>query len=901
MKKRTLILLIISVLFAGMVSGIYRVQDVQVVTTQAWNPVDSTLYYVTNQNMLFHIDSRGNVLMREHLNKTQDGNHLRYWNVNYDAEGNIYLLVSAYQDNTLVDQWIECRKSNGTLVKQMDALDYPITEKTYFSLQRSGDSLIVFSVSTDHMKLYLDEYNLHSEQINTRIYQFDQPQSFSWIKYVQNGSVYYTDTLYDIYCLDNRTLQKYQYPISAQARGLGACLADNISQDAEGNIYFSDIYQMRLLRYNEAVDELSVVYEQTDEIGDGLIYDDVSAVRYVEDTMFGLMNAMEFDSKGFFIKTDEGITIIDKIYYDIGDCSLLFLLTMVGSFVVLYLLVNFVTKGKRTHSILKKQLLATIPLFLISMGVVGYYLQQYFFQRMKTEAFEETYILSKNIADQLDGEMLEEITLPLAEQDDFFLFLDQQLNLDTSEFYEANPEAVQKSLYYNVYITKDGQDYLVFRGDSTSFTNMRGINRSNLYANCVRQTQPKVSHDGKMSLEIITGDGAEHLYCLYAICEDDGEVVGHVEVGLEYSYFYATLRSIMTRFILMFSGITVLVILLMIWQTKRNLRGMSKLREGVLSVSQQNWNVVVDVNSNDEIQEIADAFNRMSREIGTHLKEMEKMNVAYEKFVPRQTLSLLHRNSVSDITLEKHINQTMMVLTMNISNFYQMNEVKTSAETFQFMNQMYKTMMHGVIQSGGMVERCTESGIRALYPIHEENAISCALKILEKIKMQQCEIALHVLIQLGDVMYGIAGTSEQVEAIAVSNILNYTPLLQEVAKMNHIPIVVTAPVYEYFSNMTQYHMRYIGKIKIKEEKPIFMDMYEVLDAYTAEEKKCRIQTREIFETGIEYFQKGELKEARKYFVDVIRMNEQDLLAQNYLFLCDRFIEQFPESWDGYFL
>ena len=242
MKKRTLILLIISVLFAGMVSGIYRVQDVQVVTTQAWNPVDSTLYYVTNQNMLFHIDSRGNVLMREHLNKTQDGNHLRYWNVNYDAEGNIYLLVSAYQDNTLVDQWIECRKSNGTLVKQMDALDYPITEKTYFSLQRSGDSLIVFSVSTDHMKLYLDEYNLHSEQINTRIYQFDQPQSFSWIKYVQNGSVYYTDTLYDIYCLDNRTLQKYQYPISAQARGLGACLADNISQDAEGNIYFSDIY-----------------------------------------------------------------------------------------------------------------------------------------------------------------------------------------------------------------------------------------------------------------------------------------------------------------------------------------------------------------------------------------------------------------------------------------------------------------------------------------------------------------------------------------------------------------------------------------------------------------------------------------------------------------------------------
>lgn len=900
MKKRTIILLIISVLFGGIVSGICRVQDVPVVTTQAWNPVDSTLYYITNNNMLFHIDSRGNVLMQEHLSTIQDGKRLQYWNINYDAEGNIYLLVSAYQDEELVDQWVECRKPNGNLLQQIDALDYPIAERPYFTLQRSGDSLIVFSVSIDGMKLYLDEYNLHSEQVSTRIYQFDQPQSFSWIKYMQNGSVYYTDDLYDIYCLDNRTLQKYQYPISTQERGLGECLADNISQGTEGNIYFNDIYQMRLLRYDEAADMLSVVYEQTDEIGDGLLYGDVSSVRYVDDTMFGLTNAMKFDSKGFFIKTEDGVTIIDKVYYDIGDKSLLFLLTTIASFFVLYVLVHFVIRSKSTHSILKKQLLATIPLFLISMGAVGYYLQQYFFQRMKMEAFEETYILSKNIADQLDGEMMETVALPLKEQDDFFVFLDRQLNLDTQEFYEANPEAVKKSLYYNVYVTRDGQDYLVFRGDSASSTNMRGINRSNIYANCVRQTQPRFSNDGKMSLEIITGDGTEHLYCLYAICEDDGEVVGRVEVGLEYSYFYATLHSIMTRFILMFAGVTVLVILLMIWQTKRNLRGMSKLREGVLSISQQNWNVVVDVNSKDEIQEIADAFNRMSREIGTHLKEMERMNVAYEKFVPRQTLSLLHRNSVSDITLGEHINQTMMVLTMNISNFYQMNEVKTSAETFQFMNQMYQTMIHSVIQSGGMVERCTESGVRALYPIHEENAISCALKILEKIKMQQCDAALHISIQLGDVMYGIAGTTEQVEAIAVSNILNYTPLLQDIAKMNQIPILLTAPVYAYFNHMTQYHMRYIGKLKIKEEKVSFMDMYEVLDAYTAEEKKCRIQTKEIFETGIQHFQSGDLKEARKYFVDVIRMDEQDILAQNYLFLCDRFIEQFPESWDGYF-
>ena len=57
-------------------------------------------------------------------------------------------------------------------------------------------------------------------------------------------------------------------------------------------------------------------------------------------------------------------------------------------------------------------------------------------------------------------------------------------------------------------------------------------------------------------------------------------------------------------------------------------------------------------------------------------------------------------------------------------------------------------------------------------------------------------------------------------------------------------------------------------------------------------------TNELFEKGVDLFIAGNVTEARKKFIDVIRIDANDEVAKMYLFLCDEYRNGTDKHWKG---
>ena len=91
-------------------------------------------------------------------------------------------------------------------------------------------------------------------------------------------------------------------------------------------------------------------------------------------------------------------------------------------------------------------------------------------------------------------------------------------------------------------------------------------------------------------------------------------------VSKEHDDVYGTLNVLQRIFSLIVAVSLVLAVLVSIIQIRRILLPFRSLIEGTKAISQRNFDVVVEVQSNDEFKELADAFNQMVQQLGKQFR-----------------------------------------------------------------------------------------------------------------------------------------------------------------------------------------------------------------------------------------------------------------------------------------
>lgn len=289
------------------------------------------------------------------------------------------------------------------------------------------------------------------------------------------------------------------------------------------------------------------------------------------------------------------------------------------------------------------------------------------------------------------------------------------------------------------------------------------------------------------------------------------------------------------------------------------------------------------------------------------LVESEKvasLGRAFERFVPKQFLEYLDKESISAIQLGDNTQRTMTILFCDIRSFTDLSEAMTPNDNFQFINE-YLSRVGPLIRShGGFIDKYIGDAIMALFPEKVESAIDAAISIQKEVKKfnqvrrekQQTLIHIGIGIHTGNLMLGTVGEENRMDTTVISDAVNLASRLEGLTKELMAPIIVSQVAFSKLVNKEDYLHRILGDFFVKGKKesiPLIEIIEGSLDNYAPE----KIQTKESFENAVELYQKKKYVRSLKEFNSILKIYPQDAASKLYVIRCQEHVNVIDSKQD----
>jgi class 3 adenylate cyclase len=210
-----------------------------------------------------------------------------------------------------------------------------------------------------------------------------------------------------------------------------------------------------------------------------------------------------------------------------------------------------------------------------------------------------------------------------------------------------------------------------------------------------------------------------------------------------------------------------------------------------------------------------------SEEMSEHLM---RLNTSMQRFVPREFLAFLQKESVMDVRLGDHASRRMSVLFVDIRNFTSLSERMKPEENFRFINSFLERMGPIVRTHRGFVDKYLGDGIMALFPETPGDALGAAVAMRRELvrynrdraKADYQAIDFGVGIHTGELMLGTVGENKRMDGTVISDAVNLASRIETLTKVHGIGIAVSEATYrEAGGESCSYAFRYIGKERVK--------------------------------------------------------------------------------------
>jgi len=312
------------------------------------------------------------------------------------------------------------------------------------------------------------------------------------------------------------------------------------------------------------------------------------------------------------------------------------------------------------------------------------------------------------------------------------------------------------------------------------------------------------------------------------------------------------------------------------------------------------------VRNNDEIGELAEGYNDMAGRIEQYISNISKMNEAYFRFVPKQFLEILGKESITEIQLGDQIQKEMSVLFTDIREFTALSEQMTPKETFDFLNDYLSQMEPVIARNHGFIDKYIGDSIMALFMGNVENAVDAAIEMraalsdfnltrkLEGKASTDSGIGIHT----GNLMLGIVGGHGRMDGTVVSDAVNLASRVEGLTKMYGASIIISQDTLIKLEDPSRYNYRFLDVVKVKGKKEVVY-IFEILDGEPAEIKKLKIQTKQEFGRALQLYKTKSFDAALEIFQKISALNPADRATKLYIARCNNIIDfGIPEDWDG---
>ncbi|OQW95547.1 MAG: hypothetical protein BWK79_02115 [Beggiatoa sp. IS2] len=277
-------------------------------------------------------------------------------------------------------------------------------------------------------------------------------------------------------------------------------------------------------------------------------------------------------------------------------------------------------------------------------------------------------------------------------------------------------------------------------------------------------------------------------------------------------------------------------------------------------------------------------------------QELQALNNAYARFVPRQFLNLLNKKSIIEVQLGDQTEQEMTVLFSDMRDFTSISETMRPLEVFDFINHYLGQMEPIIFDHHGVVDKYIGDAIMAVFPISADNAVSCAITMLKTLTVYNQllknanlpEVSVGIGLNTGTMILGTIGGQSHMDGTVVSDAVNLASRVEKLTKIYSTPLLITEHTHRNLKASLQYHIRAIDLVKVKGKSEI-VTIYEVYDADPAEVITLKDQTYKNFEEGFMLYHSAEFADAQRLFEKVLQIYNNDKVAQIYLHRCQNIL------------
>ncbi|MFK5968976.1 MAG: two-component regulator propeller domain-containing protein [Candidatus Marithrix sp.] len=274
-------------------------------------------------------------------------------------------------------------------------------------------------------------------------------------------------------------------------------------------------------------------------------------------------------------------------------------------------------------------------------------------------------------------------------------------------------------------------------------------------------------------------------------------------------------------------------------------------------------------------------------------EKLYKLNQAYERFVPKEFLSLLKKDNVIDVNLGDHIEKDITVLFSDIRGFTAMSETMSPKEVFDFINIYLGQMEPIITENKGIIDKYIGDAIMALFPGCADHALQGGIAMLNTLS-QYNELLVRADLQpmkigiglnSGPAMLGTIGGQNRMDGTVISDTVNVASRVEGLTKIYGTPLLITEQTYLELKDPLQYHIRVIDAVQVKGKTEV-VTVYEVYDADSNTSLTLKDQTSNDFEQGFVLYHWEEYDDAKPLFEKVLGVNKDDVAAQIYLQRCN---------------
>ena len=194
----------------------------------------------------------------------------------------------------------------------------------------------------------------------------------------------------------------------------------------------------------------------------------------------------------------------------------------------------------------------------------------------------------------------------------------------------------------------------------------------------------------------------------------------------------------------------------------------------------------------------------------------------------------------------------------------------------------------------------------ALFPRKPEDAVAAAVAMQSAIRIYNDhrkkkgykKIRIGIGINTGVMMLGTIGEKKRMEGTVIADTVNLASRVESLTKVYGALVIVTDKTLDKIQEPSEFNYRFLDRVQVK-GKQKWVDIFEILDCDSRQQKEMKLETKREFEEGIELYQNKEFSKAIACFNNVLQTNEVDTAAKLYVKRCQHFQQHgLPAGWEG---